>query len=106
MYLSIAEDHEINKILNNFDVTKIVIFFMEKYEKKKNLSGGDKKRLVLKRIRDAIVKRFGEEKYSNYEIAIEITIEFIITISKNKKLLDGINKHTRKCFPCVYSLLK
>ena len=69
------------------DIWDYIMGYIVKAEKQKDFSGRGKKRFVQENIRNLI----GEEKYNIYSPFISVSIDFVISLSKNKKILKGIN---------------
>ena len=62
----------------------------------KIITGGeDKKIYVMNKLKEYMDK----DDYEKYEPMISLIIDFIKTLSKNKKLLDAIKN--KKCLSCV-----
>ena len=69
-----------------------ILYFMNKCEKLKSLSGVEKKGYVIKKI----IEKIGEKDYNNYNVLIDNTIEFLIKLSY-KELKIKFNKLKKNC---------
>ena len=68
----------------------------EMAQAQKIITGGeDKKIYVMTKIKEYMNK----DDYEKYEPMISLIIDFIKTLSKNKKILDAIKN--KKCLSCV-----
>ena len=68
----------------------------EMAQAQKIITGGeDKKIYVMTKLKDYMNK----DDYEKYEPMISLIIDFIKTLSKNKKILDAIKN--KKCLSCV-----
>ena len=68
----------------------------EMAQAQKIITGGeDKKIYVMTKIKEYMNK----DDYEKYEPMISLIIDFIKTLSKNKKLLDTIKN--KKCLSCI-----
>ena len=81
-------------LLNEGNIIDTVIKMMEKAEQFVNKTGLEKKAIVL----DNIKSIMGVESYNRYKYLISSTIDFIIEISKGKKL--NLN-NLKKKFCCI-----
>lgn len=81
-------------LLNEDNIIDTVIKMMEKAEQFVNKTGLEKKAIVL----DNIKSIMGVESYNRYKYLISSTIDFIIEISKGKKL--NLN-NLKKKFCCI-----
>lgn len=80
--LTVVKEYQIED-----DIWDYIMEYILKAEYIKELSGRGKKRYVQEKIRDLL----GDEKYSVYSPFISVSIDFIISLSKNTKILKGIN---------------
>ena len=68
----------------------------EMAQAQKIITGGeDKKIYVMTKIKEYMNK----DDYEKYEPMISLIIDFIKTLSKNKKILDAIKN--KKCLSCI-----
>ena len=68
----------------------------EMAQAQKIITGGeDKKTYVMNKLKEYMNK----DDYEKYEPMISLIIDFIKTLSKNKKILDAIKN--KKCLSCV-----
>ena len=63
----------------------------------KNMSGTNKKVWVIQVMEGIICDNYGEDVWKEYKDTVEDFIEIAITLSKNKKLLNEINKTVKRC---------
>jgi hypothetical protein len=83
-----------DNLLNEDNIIDTVIKMMEKAEQFVNKTGIEKKAIVI----DNIKSIMGVESYNRYKYLISSTIDFIIEISKGKKL--NLN-NLKKKFCCI-----
>ena len=77
------------------DIYNIIIKYMKVAERHvKSNQGIDKKKYVLRKLKENI----GDDVFERYEPFIDISIDFIITISKNGRILKLFKK--TKLFCC------
>ena len=77
------------------DIYNIIIKYMKVAERHvKSNQGIDKKKYVLRKLKENI----GDDVFERYEQFIDISIDFIITISKNGRILKLFKK--TKLFCC------
>lgn len=81
-------------LLNEDNIIDTVIKMMEKAEQFANKTGIEKKAIVL----DNISSLMGLESYNRYKYLISSTVDFIIQVSKGKKL--NLN-NLKKKFCCI-----
>lgn len=76
------------------DIYDYLLGFMIKVEKIKKLKGKEKKKWVQAKIKEIL----GEECYERYSPFISVTIDFIISLSKNRKaFLKSFNHNSFLC---------
>lgn len=76
------------------DIYDYILGFMVKVEKIKKLKGKEKKKWVQVKIKEIL----GEESYERYSPFISVTIDFIISLSKNRKaFLKSFNNNSFLC---------
>jgi phosphoribosylaminoimidazole-succinocarboxamide synthase len=83
-----------NNLINEDNIIDIIIKMMEKTEQFINKTGIEKKVIVLDNIKSII----GEESYNRYKYLISSTIDFIIQVSKGRKI--NLNNFKKK-FCCI-----
>ena len=77
------------KIINEENIIDVIINLMEKVEDFVDMNGQQKKQYVLKSVRTLI----GVEPYKRYEYFISSFIDFVVSVSKGKKInLNNIKK--------------
>lgn len=78
------------------DIYDYILGFMIKVEKIKKLKGNEKKRWVQGKVKGIL----GEESYERYSPFISVSIDFIISLSKNRKLFLKSFNHNTKFLCC------
>ena len=73
---------------------KFIIKYIRKVDRFTNIKGCDKKKYVQKQIANIL----GVETYERFSPYISLTIDFIIELSKDKSILDDINKKTMNLY--------
>ncbi len=83
-----------NQTINENNIIDLIIQLMEKVEEFIDMNGEEKKTHVMNSVKATI----GIDAYKRYEYFIDSFIDFIISISKGKKI--NLNKITKKycCF--------
>lgn len=81
-----------------FEYIDSIVNTMNSIEKFKDFSGEEKKAYVLRKIQEQ-----NPQEYAKYEDLLPILIDFIVTISKNKNILELNKKAVKFCFPCIFS---
>jgi hypothetical protein len=77
------------QIINEENIIDVILNLMEKVEDFVDMSGQKKKNYVLKSVRTLI----GVEPYKRYEYFISSFIDFVVSVSKGKKInLNNIKK--------------
>ena len=78
------------------DLWDFILSYMIKAEKIKELKGKDKRKWVLNRIKELL----GYEAYDRYEPFIIVSIDMVISLSKNRKNFLKSFKHNKLYFCC------
>ncbi len=93
-------DDIISLVKNNEDIENdifdYILGFMIKVEKVRKLKGNEKKKWVQGKVKEIL----GEECYERYSPFISVTIDFIISLSKNKKAFLKSFNHKYKFLCC------
>ena len=77
------------QIINEENIIDVILNLMEKVEDFVDMNGQQKKQYVLKSVRTLI----GVEPYKRYEYFISSFIDFVVSVSKGKKInLNNIKK--------------
>ena len=100
MSVSIKEDESLLALNENLedDIYDYILLYMKRSEFYIKSGGKDKKKYVIKKIKGLL----GEPTFERYEPFVNVSIDFIITLSKNKALLNTLNnKCFSKCFSCL-----
>ena len=86
---------EESKLSTNIEDTIFnhIVHYMKKVETIMTANGEEKKQYVLKQIKNVL----GNETYERYEPFISASIDFVVSLSRNKKLLKGINSKSLCC---------
>jgi hypothetical protein len=84
-----------NEMIEN-DLWDYILSFMLKVEKVKKLRGIEKKKWVLKRVKELL----GDEAYDRYEPMIIVSIDMVVSLSKNRKNFLKSFKHNKLYFCC------
>jgi len=91
------ENENENLKVDRFDekyVFKFILKYIKKVDKFRNVKGKDKKKYVEKQMANIL----GMETYDRFSPYISLTIDFIIELSKDKHILDGINEKTMNLY--------
>lgn len=75
---------------------RFIIKYIKKVDKFRNIKGKDKKKYVEKQIKNILVT----ETYDRFAPYISLTIDFVIQLSKDKSMLDGINTKFMNLYFC------
>lgn len=76
---------------------KFIIKYIRKVDRFRNVKGKDKKKYVEKQMTNIL----GIDTYERFSPYISLTIDFIIELSKDKKILNGINEKTMNIYSCL-----
>lgn len=90
----VEDDKDDIEIINEDNIIDIILNLMEKVENFSEMNGTNKKQYVLKSIKILL----GVEPYKRYSYFISSFIDFVVNVSKGKKI--NINKVKNKfcCF--------
>jgi len=87
----VKENEDIEK-----DIYDYILSFMIEVEKIKKLRGNEKKKWVQGKVKEIL----GEECYDRYSPFISVSIDFIISLSKNRKNFLRSFNHTKLYICC------
>lgn len=80
------------------DLWDYILLYMKQAEFYIKSGGKDKKKYVLKKIKGLL----GDDAFERYEPFIQVSVDFIITLSRNKAILTSLNNKCcigiTKCF--------
>jgi len=106
MSVSIKEDESLIALKEHNpniedDLWDYILLYMKQAEFYIKSGGKDKKKYVLKKVKELL----GEDAFERYEPFIQVSLDFIITLSRNKGLLVSLNNKCcigiTKCFNCL-----
>lgn len=86
---SMNQDESLVALEDNIedDIYDYILLYMKQAEFYIKSGGKDKKKYVLKKIKGLL----GPETFERYEPFIQVSIDFIISLSRNKGLLTSLN---------------
>lgn len=84
------------------DIYDYILLYMKKAEFYIKSGGKDKKKYVLKKIKEIL----GDDSFEKYEPFIQVSIDFIITLSRNKGILLSFNNNCLGITKCFNKCLK
>ena len=81
-------------------IMSVVIDEMKKAQQSIVTGGEDKKKYVMKKIKD----NMDDDTYERYEPILIVIVDIIKQIATDKKLLDGL--HNSKCFKSMFNCMQ